>query len=152
MLPITDDASLPGVRGPRLLAAVELQDHLNLVGNDLDRLQRLLADACDTLLASFQDAHAALSAADAGDAPFAAQSAVAAALNFLGNAVVALQFQDLASQLIEHSQRRLRSCADQIAREAMPDDDDGPAAIEEAPRHPNPVTQDEMDAGSVELF
>ena len=149
MLPITDDASLPGVRGPRLLAAVELQDHLNLVGNDLDRLQRLLADACATLLASFQDAHAALSA---GDAPFAAQSAVAAALDCLGNAVVALQFQDLASQLIEHSQRRLRSCADQIAREAMPDDDDGPAAVEEAPRHPNPVTQDEMDAGSVELF
>lgn len=152
MLPITDDASLPGVRGPRLLAAVELQDHLNLVGNDLDRLQRLLADACATLLASFQDAHAALSAADAGDAPFAAQSAVAAALNCLGNAVVALQFQDMASQLIEHSQRRLRSCADQIAHEAMPDDDDGPAAVEEAPRHPNPVTQDEMDAGSVELF
>jgi len=58
----------------------------------------------------------------------------------------------MASQLIEHSHRRLRSCADQLARITMPDDDDGQAFVEEAPLRPNPVTQDEMDAGSVELF
>ncbi|HRP29781.1 MAG TPA: hypothetical protein PLG77_15225 [Burkholderiaceae bacterium] len=152
MPPTPEYAALPGARGARLLAAVELQDHLNLVGNDLDRLQRLLADACITLLASFQEAHAAFGAAEAQSAPAATRSAIAEARRRLGAAVVALQFQDMASQLIEHSQRRLRSCADQIARDAMPDDDDGPAAVEEAPPHPNPVTQDEMDAGSVELF
>lgn len=152
MPPTHEYAALPGARGARLLAAVELQDHLNLVGNDLDRLQRLLADACTTLLASFQDAHAAFGAAEAQSAPAAARSALAEARRRLGAAVVALQFQDMASQLIEHSQARLRSCADQIARDALPDDDDGPAAVEEAPPHPNPVTQDEMDAGSVELF
>ena len=34
----------------------------------------------------------------------------------LGGAVTALQFQDMASQLINHTHQRLRSCADQIAR------------------------------------
>ena len=70
----------------------------------------------------------------------------------LGGAVVALQFQDMASQLIQHSHRRLRSCVDQLARQTFDDDEDGPAVFEEAPLRPNPVTQDEMDAGSVELF
>ena len=32
------------------------------------------------------------------------------------------------------------------------DDEDGSAVVEEAPSNPNPVTQDEMDAGSIELF
>lgn len=151
MPPTTDPASPRGARGARLLAAVALQDDLNLVGNDLDRLQRLLCDACDTLLASFQAAHTGLDAIDAG-VPAAAQPAVSDVRDRLGNAVVALQFQDMASQLIAHAQRRLRSCADRIACDALPDDDDGPAAVEQAPPHPNPVTQDEMDAGSVELF
>jgi hypothetical protein len=70
----------------------------------------------------------------------------------LGGAVTALQFQDMASQLITHTNKRLRSCADQIARVAMGDDEDGAAVVEEAPLRPNPVTQDEMDAGSIELF
>jgi hypothetical protein len=34
----------------------------------------------------------------------------------------------------------------------MGDDEDGAAVIEPPPLRPNPVTQDEMDAGSVELF
>jgi hypothetical protein len=70
----------------------------------------------------------------------------------LGGAVTALQFQDMASQLINHTNRRLRSCADQIARVAMGDDEDGAAVVEAPPLRPNPVTQDEMDAGSIELF
>ena len=32
------------------------------------------------------------------------------------------------------------------------DDEEGAAVIEDAPLRPNPVTQDEMDAGSIELF
>lgn len=148
----TDDLLPTG--GLTLLTAIELQDHLNTIGNDLDRLQGLLADACSVLLASFHGAHAQLRVLPrgAGAAPVHAAAAIAEAQQHLGNAVVALQFQDMASQLIDHSHRRLRSCADQLARQTMPDDDDGVAFIEEAPLHPNPVTQDEMDAGSVELF
>jgi hypothetical protein len=70
----------------------------------------------------------------------------------LGGAITALQFQDMATQLIAHTTRRLRSCADRLANDAMGDDDEGVAYVEDMPLRPNPVTQDEMDAGSVELF
>jgi hypothetical protein len=70
----------------------------------------------------------------------------------LSGAVVALQFQDMASQLITHTDLRLRSCADRLARDALVDDDDGEPLTMPAPLRPNPVTQDEIDAGSVELF
>ena len=71
----------------------------------------------------------------------------------LFKAVTALQFQDMATQLIAHTNKRLRNCADQIARDALGDDDpDGAAVVDDGPLKPNPVTQDEMDAGSVELF
>ena len=71
----------------------------------------------------------------------------------LGGAVTALQFQDMASQLIAHTNRRLRSCVDTLAQDAFGDDDeDGSCVIEAAPLRPNPVTQSEMDAGSIELF
>jgi hypothetical protein len=73
-------------------------------------------------------------------------------MQHLVGAVTALQFQDMASQLVSHTQRRLRNCADRLARDVMGDDEDGETVIEEAPLRPNPVTQDEMDAGSVELF
>jgi hypothetical protein len=39
--------------GMPLLAAADLQDHLMVASNDLDRLQRLLTDACDALLGHF---------------------------------------------------------------------------------------------------
>jgi len=139
----------PQVAGLPLLAAVDLQDHLMTVSNDLDRLQTLLADACDALMQSFHGAVGHLRTLR--EAP-AAPHRFDAAMSELGGAVVALQFQDMASQLIQHSHRRLRSCVDQLARQAFVDDDDGPAVFEEAPLRPNPVTQDEMDAGSVELF
>ena len=140
-----------------LLAAADLQDHLMTATNDLDRLQTLLADACDVLAQSFYGATEQLRAMS--DDPIA-QSAPGHAyqerIHELGikltGAVTALQFQDMASQLISHTHRRLRSCADQIARVAMGDDDEGVTIVEEAPVRPNPVTQDEMDAGSIELF
>ncbi|MGD9835735.1 MAG: hypothetical protein AB7U92_23540, partial [Piscinibacter sp.] len=74
------------------------------------------------------------------------------AMQHMAGAITAMQFQDMASQLIHHTNTRLRSCADRLAAEAMGDDEDGAAVIESAPLRPNPVTQDEMDAGSVELF
>ena len=47
----------------------------------------------------------------------------------------------------------LQGCAYRLASESM-GEEDGEAVpfVEEVPERPNPVTQDEMDAGSVELF
>ena len=126
---------------PALLMAAGLQDHLMAANNDLDRLQRLLSDTCDALLASFHGALAALPP-EGGER----------LRSELHAAVTALQFQDMASQLIQHTQQRLRSCADQVAQEAFGDDEDEAAYVAPAPMRPNPVTQDEMDAGSIELF
>ena len=133
-----------------LLAAADLQDHLMTATNDLDRLQTLLADACNALMESFYGASARLQ--DLKSVPGASVEHLDSAILQLGGAVTALQFQDMASQLINHTHQRLRSCADQIARVTMGDDEDGMAIVEEAPIRPNPVTQDEMDAGSITLF
>ena len=138
------------VRDIPLFVAAELQDHLMTATNDLERLQRLLDDAYVVLLDGFQGAAHQLGTAideGKGDVPSLQDT-----LQTLYKAVTALQFQDMATQLIHHTNKRLRNCADQIARDAMGDDPDGEAVVEEEPLKPNPVTQDEMDAGSVELF
>ena len=133
-----------------LMAAADLQDHLMTASNDLDRLQTLLADACDALMQSFYGASARLQ--DLKSAQGASFEQLDSAILQLGGAVTALQFQDMASQLITHTHRRLRNCADRLARDTFSSDEDGEAIVEEAPLRPNPVTQDEMDAGSIELF
>jgi hypothetical protein len=135
-----------------LITAADLQDHLMVATNDLDRLQDLLTDACDTLLGRFYAVMDHLRAIDSGESAPQAASAAADAIQQMAGAVTALQFQDMASQLIGHTSRRLRNCADRLAREAMGDDEDGASVVETAPLRPNPVTQAEMDAGSVELF
>ena len=143
-----------GGGGLPLMAAADLQDHLMTASNDLDRLQTLLADACDTLMQRFHGASEHIRTLrshphglDESDAVFDD------VMQNLGGAVTALQFQDMASQLINHTHKRLRSCVDRLAREAFADDDeDGMAAAEEVPLRPNPVTQAEMDVGSIELF
>ncbi|MES3014532.1 MAG: hypothetical protein V4750_12505 [Pseudomonadota bacterium] len=134
-----------------LLAAADLQDNLMTASHDLDRLQALLAHACDELMRGFHGAAGEIQElVDAAqDTP--SQDLFDSVVRHLGGAITALQFQDMASQLIAHTHQRLRNCADRLARETM-GDDDGIAVVEDAPQRPNPVTQDEMDAGSVELF
>jgi hypothetical protein len=127
--------------GLTLLAAADLQDHLMVASNDLERLQRLLDDASQALMDHFTLARGHLD-----------DGAVHDARDTLGGAITALQFQDMATQLIAHTARRLRGCADRIARDALGDDEDGAALVDDTPLRPNPVTQDEMDAGSIELF
>ena len=72
----------------------------------------------------------------------------------LRKAVTELQFQDMASQLIWHTTKVLQGCAFRLASEAMGHEAGEEAAPfdEMAPDRPNPVTQSEMDAGSVDLF
>jgi hypothetical protein len=148
------DAPAPGGAVPTLLAA-DLQDHLMTASNDLDRLQRLLADATTTLLQHFHGLSEQIERLRKQlDDPAKAFDAATLerAVQALGGAVIALQFQDMASQLINHTDKRLKSCADRLARDALSDDEDGTPLTMPAPLRPNPVTQDEVDAGSIELF
>lgn len=138
-----------------LQAAAEMQDHLMTVSNDLERLQRLLEDAGDALSEHFFGASAELQgiAARVNAGETLQPGALAGVLEHVAHAITALQFQDMSNQLIAHTSQRLRACADQLARDTFgSDDEDGEAVITEAPLRPNPVTQDEVDAGSIELF
>ena len=149
LLPQSAQATLP------LLAAADLQDSLMVATNDLDRLQRLLSDTAETLIDHFHAAWSQITQLSrlAEQHPELPERQLHETMNHLAGAVTALQFQDMASQLISHTRRRLRHCADRLACDVMGDDDeDGVAVVEVACLRPNPVTQDEMDAGSVELF
>lgn len=148
------DATAPSEGTLPTLLAADLQDHLMTASNDLDRLQRLLADATTTLLQHFHGLSEQIERLREQLAQPATLDAntLERARQALGGAVIALQFQDMASQLINHTDRRLKSCADRLARDALADDEDGEPLTMPAPLRPNPVTQDEVDAGSIELF
>ncbi len=137
-----------------LLAAAELQDHLMTVSNDLDRLQRLLDDSVESLTGYFYGAtdHVKRLLERAAATPGFEGRELHKVMEQMAGAVTALQFHDMASQLIAHTSQRLRNCSDQLARDTFGDDEDGTTVVESAPLKPNPVTQDEMDAGSIELF
>ncbi|MCZ2440785.1 MAG: hypothetical protein LC119_11520 [Burkholderiales bacterium] len=147
-------AAAPPASALSLLAATELQDHLLVANNDLERLQRLLDDAAQALMQHFTYASEHMSAAlvHLEASRQGEPEMIRHARQTLSSAITALQFQDMATQLIAHTSKRLRNCADRLARDALGDDEDGAALVEEAPLRPNPVTQDEMDAGSIELF
>ena len=138
----------PAVQIPVMVAA-ELQDSLLVVMHDLHRLEGLLSHATDNLLERFGEANSVLT-----DEAAAGSSDLAAVRAALRSAVTELQFQDMASQLIWHTTKVLQGCAFRLASEAMGQDEGEEAApfAEMAPDRPNPVTQSEMDAGSVDLF
>ncbi len=140
-------AEQPSVQLPVMLVA-EVQDSLLVVVHDLARLDGLLAHTMENLMERFSSALASLADPTLPDAP-----ALAEARNALRAAVTELQFQDLAAQLIGHTSKVLQGCAYRLASESM-GQEDGEAVpfVEEVPERPNPVTQDEMDAGSIELF
>ena len=143
-LPVSDaqiTAVLPEAVSPALAAS--LQDEILSAGTELERLQRLLSDAVGQLQQRFGEAMAqqrALPASPQGDALASELTA----------ALVALQFEDLATQLIQHSRRRLTSVADCLGSLALADDESG-AEVQWVVRA-CPVAQRAVDAGSVELF
>ncbi len=145
--PHTPPADQPAVQLPVMLVA-EVQDSLLVVVHDLARLDGLLAHTMDNLMQRFTTAIGSLA-----DPALAESAALDEARNALRAAVTELQFQDLASQLIVHTSKVLQGCAYRLASESM-GQEDGEAVpfVEEVPERPNPVTQDEMDAGSIELF
>lgn len=148
MPPVLEPTKGPEVHLPVMVAA-ELQDSLLVVMHDLHRLEGLLSQATDNLLERFGEANELLS-----DALVEASPELKAVQTALRSAVVELQFQDMASQLIWHTTKVLQACAFQLAAEAMGTEEGEEAAsfVDMAPDRPNPVTQSEMDAGSVDLF
>lgn len=140
----------PSADGIAPLVAADLQDHLLAVINDLDHLQSLLDHACSTLLEGFLGVNQQLDSLQI--AKPANSESIARAGKHLRSAAKALQFQDMSSQLIAHTAKRLRHCADRLASDAFSGDDGEVAAVESAPLRPNPVTQAQMDTGYIELF
>jgi len=107
---------------------------------DLERLKTLFSDAGERLMSSFNQ-FASLEAAIARSPEDRARIASA-----IGSAVVALQFQDMATQLTGHAQRRLsalQECLHALARAPEEARLDSP---------PQPVRQSGMSAGTVDLF
>lgn len=138
MWPVAPVGGRPGL--------VDLQDELLTASTDLERLQVLLADAVDQLMARFSGANTQLERLRRDLPPLAAMGALD---DELGGAVVALQFQDLATQLLSHANQRMRSVADALGNEALGDADAAPV---EMVTRACPVAQRQMDAGSIELF
>jgi len=130
------------------MMVAEVQDSLLVVVHDLSRLDGLLAHAMDNLLQRFTDA-----SSDLSHPQLMALKELEKVRSELSAAVTELQFQDMASQLIGHTSRILQGCAYRLASESMGGEDgDAVPFVEDVPERPNPVTQDEMQAGSVELF
>lgn len=144
------DAAAGGLREPavplRVMLVAEVQDSLLTALHDLQRLQGLLSHATGNLMERFTAADIGLRQAGDGEA-------LAAVRRALNSAVTELQFEDMATQLISHTASLLQSCAARLAAEAIDcGEDELPVEPEPAPARPNPVTQAEMHAGSVELF
>ena len=138
----------PSVSLPVNLVA-DLQDSLLMAMTDLKRLEGLLDHATGNLLERFSTANHALG-------NLAAQKDTDGLLRIrhsLHQAVTELQFHDMATQLIVHTGKVLQGCAWKLADETMePEEDEMPVYIDPTPDRPSPVTQNEMDAGSIDLF
>jgi hypothetical protein len=147
MQPLVTTPAAPAVQLPVMLVA-EVQDSLLVVVHDLNRLDGLLAHTMENLMERFTSASANL--AEPG---LVSSKELDSVRSTLRAAVTELQFQDMASQLIVHTSKILQGCAYRLASESM-GSEDGEAVpfVAEVPERPNPVTQDEMDAGSIELF
>lgn len=138
----------PVVQVPVMVAA-ELQDSLLVVMRDLHRLEGLLNHATTNLMERFSEANVLLSSDTSGGDP-----GIDAARAALRSAVTELQFHDMATQLIMHTTQVLQGCAFRLASETMGREEEELEApvVPIQPERPNPVTQSEMDAGSIELF
>ncbi|HEY8908354.1 MAG TPA: hypothetical protein VIM63_20240 [Rhodoferax sp.] len=146
-MPLQPTFSTPTVALPVMLVA-EVQDSLLVVVHDLKRLDGLLAHTMENLMQRFTSASSDLS----GPA-LSAVLELEGVRSALNAAVTELQFQDMASQLIGHTSKILQGCAYRLASDSMgAEDGDAVPFVEEVPDRPNPVTQDEMQAGSIELF
>ena len=132
----------PSVTLPVALVA-DLQDSLLIAMTDLQRLEGLLDHATGNLLERFGNANRDLEALEG-----ALGEELTRIRHSLHQAVTELQFHDMATQLLAHTSGMLKGCAWRLAEQAI----EVPLDLDPMPERPSPVTQSEMDAGSVELF
>ncbi len=130
-----------------LTTVTDLQDTLLNAMNDLDRLGGLLDHATENLMDRFSAANMALAHLKPLDP--AELSPVREALQL---AVTELQFHDMASQLLIHMDKLLKTCAVQLTEGAVEIDVPQAPWIHGLPLKGNPVMQTEMGAGPIELF
>lgn len=156
-MPITEGAppsasqtalpSAPSVELPLALVA-DVQDALMMAMTDLKRLEGLLDHATGNLFDRFGSANQALGQLVDNDS-----DTLRLIRHDLHQAVTELQFHDLATQLIGHTGKVLQGCAWKLADSAMaPEDGELALELDLLPERPSPVTQSEMDAGSIDLF
>jgi hypothetical protein len=137
----------PSVALPVTLVA-DVQDALLMAMTDLQRLEGLLDHATGNLLERFSTANQALAHLAGHE-----NDDIQRIRQALHQAVTELQFHDMATQLIVHTGKVLQGCAWKLAEEAMePEEDELPICVDPTPDRPSPVTQNEMDAGSIDLF
>lgn len=129
---------------------VDVQDGILTACTDLDRLVSLFSAACAEVNARFVTASTLIDQLRAEGAMDGVR--LDELQSHLGHAVVALQIDDMATQLVDHTRRVLRHCADSLAVGTFADGDGDDLVIEARPLRPSPVTQAGMDAGSIELF
>lgn len=126
----------------------DVQDALMMASTDLKRLESLLDHATGNLLERFGSANHALAQLQDHNS-----DAVQRIRHDLHQAVTELQFHDMATQLIVHTGKILQSCAWKLADSTMElEDGEIPLESQMMPERPSPVTQSEMDAGSIDLF
>jgi hypothetical protein len=137
----------PSIAVPIHLLA-DVQDALVMASTDLKRLEGLLDHATSNLLERFGSANQALSQVVAADS-----AALQSIRRDLHQAVTELQFHDMATQLILHTDKVLQGCAWKLADSTMaPEEGEMAVELDQIPERPSPVTQSEMDAGSIDLF
>jgi hypothetical protein len=142
MLQTTPSVSLP------VNLVADLQDSLLMAMTDLKRLEGLLDHATGNLMERFSTANHAL-----GHLVGSENTDIASIRLSLHQAVTELQFHDMATQLIVHTGKVLQGCAWKLADEAMEaEEGELPMTPDPMVDRPSPVTQSEMDAGSIDLF
>jgi hypothetical protein len=110
---------------------------LNGISDDLGRLDTMIADAIDRLMVSFATIQ---ELASEREAPEIARAAL--------DAVTALQFQDMATQLIGHCRRRLQQAGSSTD---MGDVSFSSTHFAHASAN-GPVSQSTVIAGTIDLF
>lgn len=143
--PMADRSDEPAVE-MNVSVVADLQDSLLVAMNDLKRLEGLLDHATGNLLDRFNKAMQVAETLPDSSASIELRES-------LHMAVTELQFHDMSTQLLVHIGKMLKGCAYILADQAMErDEDEDGVVVTHMPKKPNPVTQSEMDAGSIELF
>jgi len=112
---------------------------------DLERLKKLVNDAAGRLLGSFNE-FPRLEQQTSRNQEERQRVEMA-----IGSAITALQFQDMATQLTGHAQRRL-SALEECLRTLYAEVPVGGVSAGILIQQSQPVRQAEMSAGSVDLF